>query len=46
MFQSWEVNQMFQLSEKFFSGLGMQKMTDTFWKKSILVKNDKVNMTW
>ncbi len=37
---------MFELSEKFFADLGMQNMTDTFWKKSILVKPTDRNLTW
>ncbi|KAH9396896.1 hypothetical protein TYRP_003196 [Tyrophagus putrescentiae] len=43
--QTWTVKKMFELSEKFFADLGMQKMTDTFWKKSILVKPTDRNLT-
>ena len=31
---------MFDLAEKFFVGLGCDKMTDTFWEKSMIEKPD------
>ena len=44
-FQSWSIQQMYRLSETFFANLGMNKMTDTFWAKSILVKPTDRSMT-
>ncbi len=29
---------MFEISEKFFNDLGFEKMTDTFWKESMIEK--------
>ncbi len=38
---------MFQLSDKFFGDLGLDRMTDIFWKKSILYKpKDNRAMVW
>lgn len=31
---------MFETSEKFFNDLGFDKMTDTFWKESMIEKPD------
>ncbi|KAI2806850.1 hypothetical protein BLOT_008809 [Blomia tropicalis] len=41
----WTIDEMFKLSEKFFVGLGMDSMTDIFWKKSILTKPTNRSMT-
>lgn len=37
---------MFELSETFFSDLGMQPMTKTFWERSIIKKPTDRNLTW
>lgn len=37
---------MYRIAEKFFHDLGMENMTKTFWERSILVRNEDVNMTW
>lgn len=36
--QGYTVQRMFRLSESFFASLGMDNMTDTFWKESMIVK--------
>ena len=33
--QKYDSKKMFQLAEDFFVGLGLDKMTDTFWSKSM-----------
>jgi hypothetical protein len=37
---------MFELSDEFFSGLGLFKMTDKFWSKSVIVKPEGIDMVW
>lgn len=41
----WSIRQMYELSEKFFADLGLGKMTQIFWDKSILEKPAGINMT-
>ncbi|CAG2161836.1 unnamed protein product, partial [Oppiella nova] len=36
--QNYTAKRMFELSDKFFSELGLMKVTDTFWQKSIIEK--------
>ncbi|XP_064471767.1 angiotensin-converting enzyme-like [Ornithodoros turicata] len=36
--QQWNATKMFQTSEKFFTSLRMEPMTDIFWAKSMLTK--------
>ena len=37
---------MFELSDKFFTDLGLDKMTDTFWEKSVLEKPKDRVIVW
>jgi hypothetical protein len=37
---------MFDLSDKFFEDLGLDKMTDIFWEKSVIEKIPGVDMVW
>ena len=37
---------MFDTSETFFKGLGLEGMTNKFWDNSVFVKDESVNMTW
>ncbi len=37
---------MFELSDKFFEDLGLDKMTQTFWDKSVLFQPDNITMVW
>nr|XP_050033967.1 angiotensin-converting enzyme-like [Dermacentor andersoni] len=40
--QKWNATMMFHAADDFFASLGLDKMTDTFWKKSIITKpNDR-----
>lgn len=40
--QKWNATKMFHAAEDFFTSLGLDKMTDEFWKNSIIVKpNDR-----
>ena len=43
--QTWKIEDMYRLSEKFFADLGMDNMTETFWTNSILEKPDDRNLT-
>lgn len=36
--KGWNATKMFRTSESFFTSLGLEPMTDTFWKKSMTVK--------
>ncbi|CAG2177746.1 unnamed protein product [Oppiella nova] len=36
--QNYTAKRMYELSDKFFSELGLMKVTDTFWQKSIIEK--------
>jgi peptidyl-dipeptidase A len=37
-FQKYTAKKMYELSEAFFMTLGFDKMTDTFWEKSMIEK--------
>ena len=37
---------MFDLSDKFFGDLGLDKMTQSFWDKSVIVKPADKQMVW
>ncbi len=37
---------MFELSDQFFGDLGLDKMTSTFWNKSVLSEPDNITMVW
>ncbi|CAN7982504.1 unnamed protein product, partial [Ixodes hexagonus] len=38
--QGWDARRMWRSAEDFFVSLGLPKMTDTFWEKSIMTKPD------
>ncbi len=37
---------MFELSDTFFGDLGLDKMTDIFWNKSVIVQPEHKTMVW
>ena len=37
---------MFELSEKFFVDLGLEKMTKKFWDNSVITKSKNKEMVW
>lgn len=37
---------MFDTSEDFFKGLGLEPMTKKFWDNSVLERNESVEMVW
>ena len=37
---------MFELSDKFFGDLGLDKMTGIFWNKSVIVQPPNKVMVW
>ena len=34
--QKWDVKKLFTMAEEFYTSLGLDGMTDTFWEKSML----------
>ncbi|XP_077483575.1 angiotensin-converting enzyme-like [Amblyomma americanum] len=38
--QKWNASRMFHAAEDFFASIGLEKMTPTFWEKSIITKPD------
>ena len=44
--QTYTTEKMFKLSEKFFVELGLDKMTDKFWKNSVFDKPKNIEMVW
>lgn len=43
-FQNYTVLKMFQISEDFFTSLGLDPMPEEFWNKTIMVNPDGVDM--
>lgn len=44
--QKYDATKMFQLSDKFFGDMGLDKMTNTFWQKSVIVKPTDRKIVW
>ena len=44
--QKYDPIKMFQLSDKFFADLGLEKMTQTFWDKSLIAKPSDRTVVW
>jgi peptidyl-dipeptidase A len=42
--QGYTATKMFELSDQFFGDLGLDKMTSTFWNKSVLSEPDNITM--
>ncbi|PAA65183.1 hypothetical protein BOX15_Mlig023828g3 [Macrostomum lignano] len=40
----WNATKMFRVSEEFFTSIGLDPMTDTFWEKSVLTRLPDVKM--
>jgi peptidyl-dipeptidase A len=36
--QNWDVKKLFTMAEEFYTSLGLDRMTDTFWEKSMLIR--------
>ena len=44
--KGYTARKMFELSDKFFTDLGLDKMTDTFWRKSVIEKPKDRPIVW